>query len=136
MTRIVLDTSVFVSALISRGGPPDRLLRAWRRNRIEVVASERLLQELERVLARPKFADYITPAETAELVARVRRRATMLDDPAEITVHTRDPDDDYLVALAGRAQAILVTGDRDLLDAPLTEIIVLSPRQLVDRLGL
>jgi predicted nucleic acid-binding protein len=49
----------------------------------------------------------------------------VLDDPAEVSVHTRDPDDDYLVALAGHAQAILVSGDRDLLDATLPEITVL-----------
>lgn len=136
MTRVVLDTSVFVSAVISRGGPPDVLLRAWRRNRIEVIASARLLEELERVLARPKFAAYITPSEATEFVARVRRRATILDDPAETSARTRDPDDDYLVALASHAQAILVTGDRDLLDATLPDITVVSPRQLADRLGL
>jgi len=51
--RVVLDTGVYVSGVIARGGPPDQILRAWRRNAIEVIASPMLLDELQRVLARP-----------------------------------------------------------------------------------
>lgn len=137
MTRVVLDTGIYVSAIISQGGPPDLILRAWRRNLIEVVASPRLLAELERVLARPKFAGYITAAERDEFVGRVRRRATLVDDPVSAPVRTRDPEDDYLVALAARSAAVLVSGDADLLEAEVRDVIaVLTPRQLTDQLGL
>jgi len=65
--RVVLDTGVYVSGVIARGGPPDQILRAWRRNAIEVIASPMLLDELQRVLARPKFAAYVTISEAQEL---------------------------------------------------------------------
>lgn len=37
--RVVLDTNVFVSALITKGTPPDGLYRAWLRDEIEVITS-------------------------------------------------------------------------------------------------
>ena len=53
--RVVLDTNVLVSAVLSRGSPPDSILRAWRRGSFELVISTRLLGELENVLARPRI---------------------------------------------------------------------------------
>ena len=47
----------------------------------------------------------------------VRRIANLVDDPVSIAAATRDPDDDYLVALAQQHQAdYIVTGDKDLLE--------------------
>lgn len=136
MIRVVLDTGVYVSGVIARGGPPDQILRAWRRNAIEVIASPMLLDELQRVLARPKFAAYVTISEAQEFVERVRRRATVLDDPAAARPVTRDPDDEYLVALAEHAEAVLVSGDRDLLEAHVASLEIITPRQLATRLDL
>lgn len=95
-----------------------------------------LLDELQRVLARPKFAAYVTNSEAQEFVERVQRRATVLDDPAAAPPVTRDPDDEYLVALAEHAEAVLVSGARDLLEADVASLEIISPRQVVARLGL
>jgi predicted nucleic acid-binding protein len=47
----------------------------------------------------------------------------------------RDPDDDYLVALMRATQAdVLVSLDRDLLDAQLDDITVVDPAVFVGRL--
>lgn len=137
MIRVVVDTGVFVSALIGpRGGAPDRVVRAWADDRIEIVVSELLLAELERVLARPKFRDHVDAHVCAEYVARIRRHATLATDPADVPAVTRDPADDYLVALARATDAeAVVSGDRDLVDAGLSVPAVLTPRQLVERLG-
>ena len=37
--RVVLDTNILVSALITKGTPPDQLYQAWLRDEIELVAS-------------------------------------------------------------------------------------------------
>lgn len=71
-----------------------------------------------------------------EFVERVQRRATVIDDPAQAQSLTRDPGDDYLVALAEQAGAVLVSGDRDLLDADVPQLEVTTPRELVTRLRL
>ena len=48
---------------------------------------------------------------------------------------TRDPDDDYLVALSQTSAAdVLVSGDRDLLDLEIAGVEVLTPHAFVERL--
>jgi predicted nucleic acid-binding protein len=95
-----------------------------------------LIAELERVLARPKFMRYVDERMRRELVDRVRRHAAIVHDPAETPPATRDPKDDYLVALA-RSEGVdaVVSGDGDLLEAELDDLAVWTPRQLADRLA-
>jgi len=45
--RVVLDTNVFLSALISPHGAPNEIYRAWRAARFEIVTSRRQLYELK-----------------------------------------------------------------------------------------
>ena len=70
-----------------------------------------------------------------EFVERIRRHATIVDDPIEQPAVTRDRTDAYLVALA-RSEHVdaIVSGDRDLIDAGLADPAVWTPRQLADRL--
>ena len=113
--RVVLDVNVLVSALLSRAGAPGRLIALWLEGAFELVVSEELLAELGRALAYPKLREHISREDAAEFIALLRATASMLAD-AERPVHvTRDPGDDYLVALAKASASVLVSGDRDLL---------------------
>jgi uncharacterized protein len=135
--RIVVDPSVFVSALIGKpGSAPDLVVRAIVDDRIEVVVSPLLVAELERVLARPKFRRYIDHKTATEFVMRLQRHATMAGDPANVPTETRDPGDDYLVALARQENAdAIVSVDLDLLEAGVTDPPILTPRQLAATLA-
>lgn len=55
--RLLLDTNLLVSGIISRG-LPRQLLDAARAGECELCISEHLLAELLRVLGRAKFASY------------------------------------------------------------------------------
>jgi putative PIN family toxin of toxin-antitoxin system len=136
VTRVVIDTSVYVSALIGKSGSsPDLVVRAVVDDRVEAIVSPALVRELESVLARPKFRPYVSPEQAREFVARVRRHTTEVADAAAEEGLTRDPDDDYIVALARDHGAdAVVSLDLDLLDAGLTEPPVWTPRQFVDEL--
>ena len=46
--RVVLDTNILFSALISPHGAPDVIYRAWRSARFEVVTSQTQLDEIRR----------------------------------------------------------------------------------------
>jgi predicted nucleic acid-binding protein len=108
-------------------------MRAFIDDRMIVVASTALIAELERVLARPKLT---RRAQRREFVDRVRRHASVLDDPVEVPAAARDPKDDYLIALGGReAVDAVISGDGDLLEAELDDLAVWSPRHLADRLA-
>ncbi len=64
----------------------------------------------------------------------VANNASVVDNPdTRPPVCSRDPDDDYLIALASEHRAILVSGDKDLL-ALAEEIPVFSPRAFLDLL--
>lgn len=57
------------------------------------------------------------------------------DDPAVPPPVSRDPRDDYLVALARATSAhVLVSGDDDLLDLDLPDLKIVSPREFLDLL--
>ncbi len=136
MIRVVIDPGVFISAIIgSRGGAPDVVMRAFVDDRIEAIASPLLLAELERVLRRAKFSIYVDERGAREFVERIRRHATVVDDPADQPAATRDRKDDYIVALARQEEVdAIVSGDRDLIEAGLSKPGVWTPRQLADRL--
>jgi predicted nucleic acid-binding protein len=62
--------------------------------------------------------------------------ALQTEDADEVPAVTRDPDDDYLVALAYESEAdVLVSGDRDLLETQGLDVEVISPREFVERLA-
>jgi len=116
LVRAVLDPNALVSAALSRAGTPAKLLRAWLDGAFELIVSAQLLDELTRVLAYPKIASRVSEQDADEYVALLSGYAiTVSDPPGPPTVRSTDPDDDYLIALAHAASAMLVTGDSDLL---------------------
>lgn len=138
MIRAVVDPSVFVSAFI---GDPNagsgRLVDAWRKRRFILVVSPLLLAELREVLSRPKFARWTGEGRGDAYVAGFSARSEHHLDPAQpSSPRVRDPDDDYLVALMHATRAdVLVSLDRDLLDAELDGVKVTDPAVFVSSLG-
>ena len=123
MLRVVLDVNVLISAALNRTGAPSRIVLEWRAGAFEVVVSRKVLDELRAVLERPHIERRLAAQEDAtRLVDTLCELGVAVDDPPVVErVVPRDPDDDYLVALAraGRAH-VIVTGDADLLEADLS----------------
>ena len=114
--RAVLDPNVIISALLSPDGTSARVLRAWILGGFELVVCPALLGELERALAYPKIRRRIAPEDARAFVALLRSAALVVEDPERApTVRSSDPGDDYLIALAERERAVLVSGDDHLL---------------------
>ena len=138
MIRAVVDTSVLVSAFI--GDPnagPGGLVDAWREQRFVLVVSPRLLAELGDVLARPKLERWAGDGRGQAYVDGFAARSEEHADPdRSSSLGVRDPNDDYLVALMRASGAdVLVSVDRDLLDAQLADITVLDPARFLARLS-
>ena len=106
---------MLVSALLSRAGAPGRLLALWLEGAFELVVSEELLAELGRALAYPKLREHISPEDAADFIALLRSTASMVAGAERPDPISRDPGDDYLLALAKASASVLVSGDRDLL---------------------
>ena len=118
MTRTVPDTNIVVSGLLWRGNPR-RILDAARDGIVEHYTSAVLLEELEDVLSREKFAARLAAANVTvqDLVSGYSALATVIEaEPIEPVILV-DPDDDAVLACALTAEAeIIVSGDSDLLD--------------------
>jgi putative PIN family toxin of toxin-antitoxin system len=114
--RLVIDTNVLISALISRDTPPDLLYQAWRDRRYASVSCALQIEEFQRVTRRAGARLRLKPAEAGRMVNDIRAIALMVDELPTID-RSPDPHDNYLLALAEAAKAdVLVSGDkRDLL---------------------
>jgi putative PIN family toxin of toxin-antitoxin system len=112
--RVVLDTNVLITALISPHGAPHGLYEAWRSAQFELVTSTHQLEELRRVSRYPKLKD-ILPAHRVGAMVNNMQRAVVLEALPDLPdgLQVKDPHDVFLVvmALAGEAD-YLVTGDK------------------------
>lgn len=129
----MIDPNVWVAAAINPYGTPARVVDAVRSDRVVAVVTQHLLDELAAVLAREKFRRWLRLADALAFVEALGGKAELHPDPGPPSRGVRDPDDDYLVALAEVAGAVLVTGDNDLLDAALDPPAI-TPRGLLEAL--
>jgi putative PIN family toxin of toxin-antitoxin system len=56
MIRVVIDTNVLVSALMTRGGLPEAVINLAISGEVQWFASESVLAEYQDVLKRPRLA--------------------------------------------------------------------------------
>ncbi|QDT67148.1 hypothetical protein MalM25_00450 [Planctomycetes bacterium MalM25] len=110
--RIVLDTNVLVSALISGNGPPADLFDRWDEDEFDLVTSFAQFKELERVLSYPRIAKHLRVGVVEAALFRLANTAIVVSDLPEVTL-SADPDDNLILATAVAGVVdLLVSGDR------------------------
>jgi putative PIN family toxin of toxin-antitoxin system len=119
---VVIDASSFLrAALTSRS--PARVLVDTVLERGLLVASREILDEVDAVLRRPKFALWLSSGRRQDFIRRIAVAARLVEPTARVE-ECRDPTDDkYLEATLaatsnaadGDGTALLVMDDRDLL---------------------
>jgi uncharacterized protein len=109
--RVVLDTNVLLSALISPHGSPHKIYSAWRDRRFELITSAEQLDEIRRASRYPKFKAILQPHLVGAMVNNMQR-AIMVERLPEVE-EIADPFDAFLVGMAKAGHAdYLVTGDQ------------------------
>jgi len=135
--RAVIDTGVFVSALIRRQGTTGDVLRFLRDGRFTAIYTTDLLVEIIDVLGRAHFRTkyHIEPDDITALINLIRLRGELVTPTQKVTV-CRDPKDDKFLEAALAAQTdCIVSGDADLLVlTPFQEIPILRPAEFLARL--
>src|ERR1700726_1562212 len=110
--RLILDTNILVSALVTPSGVSERIYRAWRAGRFQLLTCAEQFDEFRRVTRYPRVRSYIRPAEAGTLLNEIRRLANVIENLPTLEA-VSDASDNFLLGLvlAGRAD-YLVTGDR------------------------
>ena len=141
MIRVVLDANVFASGALGyarQDSTPGAILRALEERRFSVVVSEHLVEETERTLASPYFAQRVLPEVNTVALRLLREFATHTELTTVVTDVASHPEDGPVLATAVSGKAdFLVTGDRMLQRLGSYEgVAIVSPRDfltLLDR---
>jgi len=105
----VLDTNLVVSAFISPGGPPARILAALGRRAFVPAYDARIVTEYRVVLTRPRFG--LDPADVDRFIHEFMGRGWAVE-PSVWTAPMADESDRVFVEVAKGAAALLVTGSQ------------------------
>ena len=138
--RLVIDTNVFVSGLISSAGSPAQILHAIQSKKVIHLVSDPIVEEYLRVLDYPRIRRF--KGITDEFITGIAAYLVYQTERVELVSDLKlspDPDDNVFLetAVDGRA-TLLVTNDKaDLLSLKsVRNIPIVSAREAVQRLTL
>lgn len=118
---VVLATNVLVSGLAYPGGPPGRLVSAWRGGAFSIASSDFVLHELTRMLPKMSARTGMSAHEVRDFLDAFRAAASWVEPGADSLAQAqasglRDPNDVPILAMLIAAGAdCLVSRDKDLL---------------------
>jgi uncharacterized protein len=130
--NIVLDTNVFISGIFF-GGPPARILGAWKNQGLQMLLSRHIFDEYRRVAA--VLSSEFPTVNIVPIIELVAIYGRFVDTQSFDISVCEDPDDDKFLecAVAGKCKTI-VSGDKHLLKLTgYKGIAILSPRNFVDK---
>jgi uncharacterized protein len=130
MIRVVIDTNVLVSGLLTSGGLPGAVINLAISGEVQWFASPSVLAEYEEVLKRPRLA--IGSRKAADAMARIRAIVSLVSPTLRVAAAS-DPDDNQFLECAEAAQAnYVVTGNIRHFPEVWKETRIVTPREFID----
>jgi len=108
MPKVVIDTNVIVSALLTPHGKSAQVLDMIFEEKLEPCYCAEILAEYAKVLSRPRF-DF--SAEDQKNVIDGFVKFGKLTEPLTSNAHFTDASDRIFYEVAGKADAYIVTGN-------------------------
>jgi len=128
--RVVIDTNVLVSGLLSETGPPGQIVGLLFHGDLQPIFSAAILAEYRDVLARSKFGFDRTECE---LLLGVIKGVGFQVEPLPWPVQLPDTDDEAYLAAAEATNAPLITGNlRHYPKRGRRSVTVLSPAEFIE----
>ena len=138
MLKIVLDSNVFVSALINPRGKPAQILNYVFESKVRLFTSPSIIEELERVLSYPKLVKRhgLEKQELKKFVSDLLSILSLVEGKKAIEVIAEDPaDNNYLSCVVDAKADFIVSGDIHLLNLREYEgIQIITPAQFLEML--
>ena len=129
--KVVLDTNVIVSALLSPEGTAAQILSLFSFDAIQVCYDKAVLSEYEVVMTRPKFKAKITHKMVCSVLEPLKENGLSYEIPAASVFPMQDESDRVFYDVAKTAGAFLVTGNKK--HYP-DESFIVTPRDFMDTL--
>lgn len=134
VTKVVIDTNVFISAF-GWDGRPEAVLRLMEQGRVVNHLTSAIFEEMQRVVAYPKLR--FPPSLQVKILEFVFAWSKFVQPLEAPTVVLDDPDDDAFIACAVAAGAShIISGDPHLLRlGSFGNIRILTPVQFLESVG-
>lgn len=132
MIKVVLDTNVYISAIVI-GGKPEKIIDLAREGEIDIYISKPILSEIERILSQ-KFK--WSKDEVQEALLELTSITKLTNPKVTLSAIDDDPDNRILECAVQERVDFLVSGDTKHLQ-PLKEyegITILSPAGFLDEI--
>ena len=117
MLRVVVDTNLLVSGFISSRSYPREIEGRWRRGEFILITSPGIIEEISRVLRRPRIPQnyHITELDIQAFTLALNHQAYSVAGKLDLHGIAPDPGDDKVISCAVEARAdCIVTGDKRL----------------------
>ena len=112
--RVVIDTNVFISALLNPLGTPKKVINIAV-SQFTILQSEATYQELATRISKKKFDKYLEKDDRLDFLSSLKNRSLFVDIFHETRVCSDLDDNKFLeLAVSGMAQ-YMITGDNALL---------------------
>lgn len=136
MIRAVIDANLFVSAILTTKGKPARILNLVREEKVKLITSLPILEEVRRVLLYPRIKKLhqFSPKEVDEQLKRITYLAHFTTGKTEIKAIEVDPTDNKYLECAVEGDAeFIISGDHHLRDMKVFEgIRIVSPAEFIE----
>jgi putative PIN family toxin of toxin-antitoxin system len=135
---VVIDTNVFVSAMLAGGGASRQVIRRALDGAYRPLFSSALWLEYEDLLGRPIWTDTTTPAERRQVMTALAASGEWVNIWFGWRPNLPDEADNFLLelAIAGGARAVITHNVRDLRRGELVwdDMLILTPAECLEKL--
>ena len=133
MIKIVIDTNVLVSAVLSPNGIPAKIMETVYSGEFEPIVTDEILEEYYCVLNYKKFG--FSQKIVLQMLNFFKQFLLPLP-PASLSVKCIDPDDTKFLAAAVTGDAeFLITGNRKHFPKNISNLVITTPRDMFDWMG-
>ena len=107
--KVVFDTNVLISALITTGKPKELFQMAAER-KIQLITSKEILKEFTEVADDPRIRKYVDQQDIIDFLKIIDTAAKITKVKSQFKAINEDPDDDVVLrtAVDGKADYIVL----------------------------
>jgi uncharacterized protein len=129
--KVVLDTNVVISAVLSHDGIPAKIFEMLLSGNIQNYTTKEIVEEIKDVLERLKITKLVDNIQRRWIITNFEQSSICIKPSVNLTIIKNDPDDNKFLECAVSAQAkYIISGDTHLTDLKrYHDILIVTPTE-------